>query len=155
VANKIRTILIAIGGHPSTTVRANGCQGDRPSRMLFIDITTAMPRPAAEPQSSAASDREKLLARLGVRKEFQGEFPARRQTLRLGDDAKLRLAAGDCELMTELRDQVFPKLGVTVVDDDLNCVPGQLSIGKPRLDVTALVPSKEASAADRSDAAKP
>jgi hypothetical protein len=142
---KIRNILIAVGGHPSTRVRAVGCQGARPSRVISLGIATAVPRPASEPKTSQVIEREKLLARFGVRSGPQGEFLARQRRVSLSKSS-LSLAPGDCELLAQLRDQVFPKLDVVVVvgKSKLSCSPHQLSSARPQLSVVALVPSKDA-----------
>lgn len=151
---KIRNLLIAVGGHPRTRVRASGCQGSRPSRVISLRIATAVPRPAAEPKSSQVVEREKLLERLGVRQELRGEFLARPGRVNLGKST-LGLAPGDCELLTQLRDQVLPKLGVRVEQDNLNCSPHQLSSARPRLSVTALLPSEDALIPDRGEVVEP
>ena len=50
------------------------------------------------------------------------------------------LQDGDCDLMEQLRDQVFEPFGVKVVEDDLRCVPRQVTIGAVRMTVEVLEP---------------
>ena len=53
---------------------------------------------------------------------------------------KLYLEPGDCELVEQLSEKVFPKLGIRVIEDDVRCTPNQVSMNQPRLVVEALVP---------------
>jgi hypothetical protein len=41
--------------------------------------------------------------------------------------------------MEEMRRKVLPKLAVRVVGDNLQCSPNQLMLGRPKLDVDALI----------------
>lgn len=145
--DRIKTILRAVGAHPKTNVRAQGCEFNRPTRNFFITITAAMPVPQAEAQQPAADEgnRQALLKRLGVKQErLEETFPAQWQTVRLDRDRRLDLKPGECELLEGLRTQVFPKLGVEVLSDSLRCVPKQLPIVLPELSVKALLPAPSA-----------
>lgn len=139
---RLKNILLALGAHPQTTVRANGCYNDRPSKSFFIAITTATPVAAKGVKPSAREKSEQtLIDKLGGSKAISSEpFPAQWQTVNLSRDRKLDLQPGDCELMQGLRDSVLPKLSIKVVADGVQCTPHQLSIQTPELTVSALVP---------------
>jgi len=139
---RLKNILLALGAHPQTKVRANGCYNDRPSKSFFISITTATPVAAKDVKRSAREKSEQtLIDKLGGSKAVSSEpFPARWQTVDLSRDRKLDLQPGDCELMQGLRDSVLPKLSIKVVADGVQCTPHQLSIQTPELTVSALVP---------------
>ena len=47
---------------------------------------------------------------------------------------------GDCELMTQVRDKLFPKLGVKVVRDELTCIPKRVTPESVRITVEVLGP---------------
>mgnify|MGYP001765787444 CR=1 FL=1 len=47
---------------------------------------------------------------------------------------------GDCELMIQLRDKLFPKLGVKVVRDELTCIPKRVTPESVRMTVEVLEP---------------
>lgn len=47
----------------------------------------------------------------------------------------------DCELMLQLRDKLFPKLGVKVVRDEMTCVPQRVTPEGLRITVEVLVPA--------------
>lgn len=141
--DRVKTILRAVGAHPQTKVRAQGCQINRPSRNFFITIAAAMPVPQAQAGSDAQGEaRQELLKRLGVKdNSLQDTFPAQWQTLRLDRDRKLDLRPGECELLEGLRTEVFPKLGVEVLSGSLSCMPKQVPIVLPELTVKALMPA--------------
>lgn len=143
--DRLKAILRALGAHERTSVRAQGCMLNRPSRNFFITITLATPIPLADaPKTTDTTDasREELLKRLGVPSQKLDEtFPAEWKTVELSRDRKLDLQPGDCELMQGLRDNVLPKLSVKVVADRVQCIPHQLSVQTPELTVSALVPS--------------
>lgn len=46
----------------------------------------------------------------------------------------------DCELMLQLRDKLFPKLGVKVVKDEMTCVPKRVTPESLRITVEVLEP---------------
>jgi len=138
----LKRILLALGAHPQTRVRATGCFMERPSRNFFITVTTATPVAAGSPDLAVSDkDERELLQRLGVKSPISGDqFAAHWQTVDLSRDRKLDLKPGDCELMKGLRDSVLPKLSVKVVTDRVQCTPNQLSIQTPELVVSALMP---------------
>lgn len=140
--SRLKDILLALGAHPQTKVRANGCYNDRPSKSFFISITTATPVAAKDMKFVRTEKSEQaLIEKLGGAKAVSSEpFPAQWQTVNLSRDRKLNLKPGDCELMQGLRDSVLPKLSIKVVADGVQCVPHQLTIQTPELTVSALVP---------------
>lgn len=145
--DKVRIILKALGAHPQTTVRTNGCDFNRPAMNFFVTITTATPVLASEANAqsirlgSRTESQQKLLERLGVKSPVSTDaFPAQWKTVELSADRKLDIQPGDCELLEGLRDQVLPKLNIKVLSDTVRCIPKQLSILPPKLEVSALVP---------------
>lgn len=154
--DKLKQILLKVGAHPQTKVRATGCNLNRPAKNFFITITTATPVAATEAKASARSKSEQeLIERLGAKKSISDEpFQATWQTVDLARDRKLDLKPGDCELMQGLRDDVLPRLAVKVVTDKVQCTPHQLDIQTPALTVSALVPMADAdkASADRASA---
>ena len=141
---KMKRILLTVGSHPNTKVRATGCQASRASSSFFVTITTAIPVPAdQEPVSQQDQSKQELLKRLGAPNAAPEEqFAAVRKRIDLNADRRLNLGPGDCELMEDLRDKVLPKLGVEIVEQHLMCTPNQISIRTPELAVSALVPVK-------------
>lgn len=66
-------------------------------------------------------------------------FPAEWKTISMSRDRELNLDASDCELVKQLRRDVFPKLSIRVVYDNLRCSTAYQSLGQPQLSVAALV----------------
>jgi hypothetical protein len=144
-AAKIKSILKELGAHPSTKVRASGCESNRPARNFFVTVTAATPVPTADVKPTTAADQSKqeLLTRLGVKSDFSAtEFPAQWKTVDLAKNKRLDLRPGDCELMEGLQDRVLPKLGMKITDNRISCTPNRLGITTPQMTVSALVPVK-------------
>lgn len=141
--DRLKDILLKLGAHPQTQVRATGCNMNRPSKNFFITITTATPVAVTARENVPSSDKseQELIKRLGIKGGIADEqFPARWETVNLSTDRKLDLKPGDCELMQGLRDRVLPSLAIKVVTDRVQCTPHHLDIQTPELTVSALVP---------------
>ena len=151
-ADKIKAMLVAMGAHPDTHVRANGCPGNRPSRNFFVTITTATAVPAADiTESKSDKSREELLKRLGSKAQISSEeFPASWKSVELSKERRLDIRPGDCELVESLSKRALPKLGVEVEEQRISCTPNQLDIQPPQLRVSALMPLKSPDAKDAS-----
>jgi hypothetical protein len=143
-ASKLKAILLSVGAHPDTKVRANGCANNRPSRNFFVTITTATAVPAADlKEGDSDKAREDLLKRLGGAKTISSaEFPASWKSVELSKDRRLNIRPGDCELIEGLSKRVLPKLGIKIEEERISCTPNQLSVQPPQLRVSALVPLK-------------
>lgn len=141
--DRIKAILLALGAHEQTKVKATGCNFNRPSRNFFITITTATPVPLDEAPTKSKADvsKDELLKRLGVESaKLEGTFPAEWKTVELSRNRRLNLEGGDCELMEGLKNRVLPQLAVKVISSRVQCIPRQVSIQAPELTVSALVP---------------
>lgn len=153
--DRLKDMLLKLGAHPQTQVRATGCNMNRPSKNFFITITTATPVAVTAKANATSADKseQELIKRLGIKGSISDEqFPARWETVNLSTDRKLDLKPGDCELMQGLRDQVLPSLAIKVVTDRVQCTPHHLDIQTPELTVSALVPVPNAdkASADKS-----
>jgi hypothetical protein len=141
--DKVARILKTLGAHSDTRVTATGCEFDRVSRSLFLRVTTATPvevTPEYKEELAKDKSRQELIARFGGKNRIDmDEFPAVWKRIELSRDRKLDLAPGDCELLETLRDRVFPKLSIKVVEDSVRCTPNQLGFTTPTLTVDALV----------------
>lgn len=147
--NKVSSILKEIGARPGYKVTARACfnprQGAESTPMLRI--VAAMPL-AATPEVLAAlakdqSQRE-LAARAGGKPaptaEAASQFPARTRRVDLRDSPTGLLQPGDCELVEQLRNQVFVPLGAKIVVDRVSCVPHTLNNGIIVLSIDVLEP---------------
>jgi hypothetical protein len=120
--NKVRAALTAIGAKPGFEVTANGCPNlSGPEPMPWLNIVAAMPREAASDEATA-------------------RFPARWRRISFSDDPMGLFQAGDCELVEQLRDEVFVPLGARIVSSNMICVPRQVNVGAVDLTIEVLEP---------------
>lgn len=147
LADKIEGILKRVGAREGVRVSAGGCIADRPQGSISVRIAALVPVPQGEASPDAGlgtEQRNALLQRLGVKPLDNTPFAASWRTVEVPKDRSLQIGAGDCELLEQLRDRVFPKLHVKIVEDNTRCTPHQANIVPPRLTVSALLPLKSA-----------
>jgi hypothetical protein len=144
----VREILLELGARPDLKAIAGGCEpSGRPSPFPSVRLVISTPVEATPENLAKLSDaggRNAGITRPSRKKAAESspaeQFPASWRTVQLTQlRPKLRLQPGECELIEELRDQVFPKLGIRVVEDHTRCVPHQMSPGQPNTTVAALV----------------
>jgi len=147
---KIGAILTALGAHDRVVVDID-CMGRAFVNRAHARVTLATPIAATPANLRVATTfdaRTRLLAR--VRKiELPAaadveRFPASWRTISLGSRSDPRLEAGDCDLLRALREQIFPKLPIRMAREGLRCVAGGSTRIRPRLEATALMPTREA-----------
>jgi hypothetical protein len=140
---KLERILKALGTHANVRVRSIDCQSV-PTRLPRVTVTVSAPVEAT-PEALAERDKDKSKRELTARVRGKVEdpaslapFPAQWKRISLSRGS-VKLEPGDCELIDEVRRKVLPKLTVRVVEDGMHCVPHQVSMGQPQLEVEALV----------------
>lgn len=147
--NKVSSILKAIGARPGFKVTARACFNPRQGAEWtpMLNIVAAMPREATpEVLAGVAKDaaRRELAARAGGKPgpaaEATAEFPARSRRIDFRDSPSGLVQPGDCELIEQMRDEVFVPLGARVVEDRMGCVPHQLNNGIIVLSIEVLEP---------------
>ncbi len=143
---KVRRILDAIGAR-DIRLRTRGCIAPHeiarlPSlRISLTSAVEATPEALAELEKTR-SKRELIARARGDASQAQRDeeqFLAQWQSVSLGR-GRLHLDPGDCELLEQLKKNVFPELGVRIVEDNMRCTPSQPSMAQPRLVVAALMP---------------
>jgi hypothetical protein len=148
--DKVRWVLTELGARPGFKVASRGCiEVQGPEVFPGVRIVAAFPS-AATPellaQLASEASKHALAARAAGKPqpvaEATAQFPARvrRVEFRSSSSSAAALQDGDCELMEQLRDGVFGKLGVRVVEDRISCVPRQISLGAVRMTVEVLEP---------------
>jgi hypothetical protein len=140
---RIADVLTALGAHESVRVEMS-CAGFRQITGVRARISVAVPVEATEENLQAATDfdaRTRLLARLGkVRLPTAAHierFPAAWRRVPLGPGGRHRFDASDCELLSEVQQQIFPQLRVRS-GAKLYCVPWATRT-KQTLEAVALV----------------
>jgi hypothetical protein len=144
--DKVRRILKELGARPDLKVSTAGCvRMTGPELMPRVKIKGAFPVEAT-PERIAALEKEapkkELIARVNKGRneayEATQQFSARPKLFELHDSVRGPIEAGDCELMEQLRDQVFEPFGMRIVENDIRCVPKQANYGSIRLKVEVL-----------------
>jgi hypothetical protein len=142
--DKVRQILQIVGARDTLRIRSWGC-----TDMVThgrMDITLESPVEAT-PENIAAlttyDGTRELVARVRneqlVSAEDVHRFPATWQTISMSRDRQLKLGPSDCELVDQLRRDVFPSMAIRVDYDRLRCSAVFGNIGQPQLRVAALV----------------
>lgn len=141
----VRRILLRFGAREDLTVTVFDCEIAYLPARVRITLTSAMPAddPELLQQLTTYDARRRLTARVRGEKLPSASdlerIPAVWQRISLASDRKLQLLPGDCDLVRQIRRVVFPRLGVQIVRDQLNCSSAFGTIGRPRLTVDALI----------------
>lgn len=122
---KLEWLLGELGARPGFKVSTRGClRLSGPELMPGARIVATVPL-----EATAAT-------------EATAQFPARvkRIEFRSARTGTGELQDGDCEFMEQARRQLFPPLGVRVVQGQASCSPNQLTLGAVQLTVEVLEP---------------
>jgi hypothetical protein len=144
--SRLRRILVVLGAHEEMYVDRRECSSLTELRLhiAFISPVEATVENVRALTTFATEDQ--LIARLnGVElpaPEDLRRFPAEWQPISLSRDRRLRLSAGDCELIEQIRRQLVPRLATRDVSRRLVCSQGNFS-RPPPLTMSALVASAE------------
>jgi len=141
---KVRGILQGVGARDTLRIRSWGC-----TDMINhgrMDITLESPVEATPDnirELTTYDSTQQLVARVrNERLDGAGElqrFPATWQTVSMSRDRKLKLGPSDCELVEQLRRDVFPRMAIRVEYDRVRCSVAFGNLGQPQLRVAALV----------------
>lgn len=148
--DKVRWVLRELGAKPGFKVTARGCVNTTgPEAFPGVRIVAAFPAEAT-PETLAKLEegaaKRQLAARAAGKSEALAEataqFPARVKRVEFSSARSTLepLQDGDCELMEQLRDQVFGPLGVKVLEERVRCVPKQITLGAVQMTVEVLEP---------------
>ncbi|PZN30569.1 MAG: hypothetical protein DIU71_11925 [Proteobacteria bacterium] len=152
LTDKIQRILLAVGARPNLSVRMH-CPASPliTSAHVRIVLTTPVRATAENVRKATTFDsRERLAARLlKVRLPTAADlehFPAEWRDVAFSRGDLVRLEPGDCELMTQLREQVFTKLALRMSERPPRCATTGTRI-LPDYRVVALMPARRTSVA--------
>jgi hypothetical protein len=128
LGDKVRKALLELGARPDLTVRDVPCSTPfgRPDPFpgVTIKMHVLVPLDAKSAPPGAAP------------------VPARWKTVELRLDRDPVFAAGDCELVEQIKQHLLPLFTTRNVDYTSNCIPNQLMLGtRLRTDVLVPVPS--------------
>ena len=140
---RLEAILRSVGARDGLSVVMQRCMDQAGA---YVQITLESPVEATEANIAAVTQHtstDALVAK--VRNEALPtpenieRFPAEWKTISMSRDRTLKLEPGDCELVKQLRRDVFPRLSIRVVRDNLKCSVAFGNLGQPQLSVAALV----------------
>lgn len=141
--DKVHDILEVMGARETTRIRSWGC-ADMVTHG-FIDITLESPVEATPENVQALTtydSTQQLVARVRNERLDRAEelprFPATWKTISM-KEKPLKLGPSDCELVEQLRRDVFPRMSVRIERDRLRCSVAFGNLGQPQLSVAALV----------------
>jgi hypothetical protein len=132
--SKVRRVLEELGLGDGLKVTTRSCiRVSGPELMPMARIVARVPVEATpEVLAQLASDASKreLVARVKGEApvEATAQFPARRKRVQFESSQLGDLQFGDCELMEQMRNRVFPALGVRVIEDRTHCAPRQVTL---------------------------
>jgi hypothetical protein len=146
--DKVRVILQSVGARDTMRIRSWGC-----TDMVThgrMDITLESPVEATPENIRALTtygSTKELVARVRNEQlqsaEDMQRFPATWKSVSMTREKKLKLGPSDCELVEQLRRDVFPRMSIRVEHDRLRCSIAFGNIGQPQLRVSALVAAPE------------
>lgn len=147
---KLEWLLGELGARPGFKVRTRGCvRLSGPEVFPGATIVATVPleaTPELLAELAADAARRELAARAkggsAPVPEAAAQFPARVKRVEFSSARGNfdGLQDGDCELMEQARRQLFPQLGVRVVEGQISCTPKQLTLGAVRITVEVLEP---------------
>ena len=123
--DKVRSILLELGAREDLKVTATGCSspgGPDPSPGVRIKMNVL--QPAADKNATAGTQ----------------SVPSHWKMLDLTPQRDAVSAAGECELIEQVKQSILPLFATRNVEYSSNCLPHQLQIGATRLRAQVLVP---------------
>jgi hypothetical protein len=128
--DKVRQALLELGARPDLSVREGPC-------------SSPLGRPDPFP---GVSIRMQVLVPLDSKSAPPGAppVPVRWKTVTLTLDRDPVFAAGDCELVEQIKHSLLPLFTTRNVDYTSNCIPNQLEVGGTRLRTDVLVAAPSA-----------
>lgn len=142
---RLEAILRSVGARDGITIVMQRCTDQADA---YLQITLESPVEGTNANIAAVTQytsTDALVAK--VRNEALPtpedieRFPAEWKTVSMSRDPALKLDSGDCELVKQLRREVFPRMSIRIVRDNLRCSAAFGSLGQPQLSVAALIAS--------------
>jgi hypothetical protein len=140
---RLEAILRSVGARDGISIVMQRCTDQADA---YMQITLQSPVEATDANIAAVTRHtrtDELVAR--VRNEALAtpenieRFSAEWKTISMSRDKTLKLDSGDCELVKQLRRDVFPRMSIRIVHDNLRCSVAFGNLAQPQLSVTALV----------------
>jgi hypothetical protein len=126
--DKVRSILLELGARQDLKVNESPCSSfGRPDPFPGVRIKMNVLQPAADKSATAGTQ----------------SVPAHWKAVELTPERDAVSAAGDCELVEQVKQSILPLFATRNVEYSSNCLPHQLQIGGTRLRAEVLVPDQK------------
>jgi hypothetical protein len=123
--DRVRSILLELGAREDLKVTETPCaQLGRPEPFPGVRIRMNVLQPAGDESATAGTQ----------------SVPAHWQRIDLTPDRDAVSAAGECELIEQVKQSILPLFATRNVEYSSNCVPHQLQTGATRLRAEVLIP---------------
>jgi len=128
--DKVRAVLLKLGARKDLQVTETACAGDfgRPTPFPGVNIQMHVLQPASGKSADVAA----------------AAVPARWHTVDLTGSRDPVDAAGDCELIEQIKQRILPKFSTRNVEFSSTCIPNQLTVGGTRLKAEVLMADQRA-----------
>lgn len=140
---RTEAILRSVGAREGISIVMQRCTDQSDA---YMQITLESPVEATAANIAAITQHtstDELVAKVRNKllqtPENIARFPAEWKTVSMSRDMALKLDSGDCELVKQLRREVFPRMSIRIVHDNLRCSVAFGSLNQPQLSVAALV----------------
>ena len=126
--DKVRSILLELGAREDLQVNASPCSSlGRPDPFPGVRIKVNVLQPAGDKSATAGTQ----------------SVPAHWKAVDLRPERDAVSAAGDCELVEQVKQSILPLFATRNVQYSSNCVPHQLQLGATQLRAEVLVPDQK------------
>ena len=126
--DKVRSMLLELGAREDLQVNASPCSSlGGPDPFPGVRIKMNVLQPAGDKSATAGTQ----------------SVPAHWRAVDLTTERDAVSAAGDCELVEQVKQSILPLFATRNVQYSSNCLPHQLQIGATRLRAEVLVPDQK------------
>jgi hypothetical protein len=126
--DKVRSVLLELGAREDLQVNETACSSlGRPGPFPGVRIKMNVLQSAADKSATAGTQ----------------SVPAHWKAVDLTPDRDAVSAAGDCELVEQVKQSILPLFATRNVQYSSNCLPHQLQIGATQLRAEVLVPDQK------------
>lgn len=141
---KVRDILEVLGARETVRIRSWGCMDMVNHGRMEITLESPVEAtPENVQELTTYTGTQQLVARVRNERLDRAEelprFAATWRSISMSRDRQLKLGPSDCELVEQLRRDVFPRMSIRVERDRLHCSVAFGNIGQPQLRIAALV----------------
>ena len=144
--DRVRSILRMVGAADPMKIRAR-CSSGALINDTSVRVVVGAPIEATPENVRVETTFDAHMALVARMRNWQlptpttiRRFRAAWTTVSFARMERLHLTPEDCDLLRDMSEQIFPQLAIQVAKDQFYCTPGSVPLGRPRLEVKALIP---------------